>query len=95
MAEHILDVDGAQVRFLDGPFYLLSNLLTKLVNKKDFYSKGNRIERGKEERMKRYLLLIEDEELWEKFKENIEKDINTEIMELIKERAKGKGGKNK
>lgn len=43
--------------------------------------------------MKKYLLLIEDEELWEKFKEVIEKDINSEIMELIKERVKTKGGK--
>ncbi len=34
--------------------------------------------------MKKYLLLIEDEKLWEKFKEIISKDINTEIIELIK-----------
>lgn len=34
--------------------------------------------------MKKYLLLIEDEKLWEKFKKIIEKDINTEIIELIK-----------
>jgi hypothetical protein len=34
--------------------------------------------------MKKYLLLVEDEKLWEKFKEIIEKDINTEIIELIK-----------
>ena len=34
--------------------------------------------------MKKYLLLIEDEKLWEKFKEIINKDINTEIIELIK-----------
>ena len=37
--------------------------------------------------MKKYLLLIEDEKLWKKFKENIKKDINTEIIELIKERV--------
>ena len=43
--------------------------------------------------MKRYLLLIEDESLWEKFKEHIDKDINTEIMELVKEKVKSKGGK--
>ncbi len=43
--------------------------------------------------MKKYLLLIEDGELWRKFKEVIEKDINSEIMELIKERVKTKGGK--
>jgi len=38
--------------------------------------------------MKKYLLLIEDEKLWQKFKEIIKKDINTEIIELIKKRAK-------
>jgi hypothetical protein len=38
--------------------------------------------------MKKYLLLIEDEKIWEKFKESIEKDINTEIIELIKEKTK-------
>ena len=37
--------------------------------------------------MKKYLLLVEDEKLWEKFKESIDKDINTEIMELVKKRA--------
>ena len=36
--------------------------------------------------MKKYLLLIEDEKIWEKFKQNIKKDINTEIIELIKEK---------
>lgn len=36
--------------------------------------------------MKKYLLLIEDEKLWEKFKEMIDKDINTEIMNLIKKK---------
>lgn len=40
--------------------------------------------------MKKYLLLIEDEKLWEKFKENISTDINTEIIELIKKKVKGK-----
>jgi hypothetical protein len=39
--------------------------------------------------MKKYLLLIEDEKLWEKFKEAIEKDINTEILELIKSKISG------
>jgi len=34
--------------------------------------------------MKKYLLLIEDEKLWEKFKGIIKQDINTEILELIK-----------
>ncbi len=42
--------------------------------------------------MKKYLLLVEDEKIWEKFKEVITKDINTEILELIKERV-GSGGK--
>ena len=40
--------------------------------------------------MKKYLLLIEDEELWAKFKESIEKDINSEIMKLIEEKVDGK-----
>jgi len=39
--------------------------------------------------MKKYLLLIEDEKLWERFKSNLKKDINTEIMDLIKKRVKG------
>jgi hypothetical protein len=38
--------------------------------------------------MKKYLLLIEDEVLWKKFKESIQKDINSEIMELIEEKVK-------
>ena len=36
--------------------------------------------------MKKYLLLIEDEKLWEKFKKIIEKDINTELIELIRKK---------
>ncbi|MGY4884624.1 MAG: hypothetical protein ACP5NZ_03540 [Nanobdellota archaeon] len=36
--------------------------------------------------MKKYLLLIEDEKIWKKFKEVIKKDINTEILELIKKK---------
>lgn len=36
--------------------------------------------------MKKYLLLVEDEKLWEKFKQAIDKDLNTEIIELIKEK---------
>jgi hypothetical protein len=35
--------------------------------------------------MKKYLLLIEDEKLWARFKNKIQKDINTVIMELIEE----------
>jgi len=38
--------------------------------------------------MKKYLLLIEDEQLWERFKSKLKKDINSEIMDLIKKRAK-------
>jgi len=38
--------------------------------------------------MKKYLLLIEDEKLWEKFKDSIKNDINTEIIELIKNKIK-------
>ncbi len=47
--------------------------------------------------MKKYLLLVEDEVLWEKFKQIIQKDINSEIIELIEEKIKkGKSnGKNK
>ncbi len=36
--------------------------------------------------MKKYLLLVEDEELWGRFKQSIQKDINSEILELIKEK---------
>jgi len=38
--------------------------------------------------MKKYLLLIEDEQLWKKFKEIIKKDINSEIMEIIRKKIK-------
>ncbi len=37
--------------------------------------------------MKKYLLLIEDEKLWEKFKSSIDKDINTSIIEIIKDKV--------
>lgn len=37
--------------------------------------------------VKKYLLLVEDEKLWEKFKVSIDKDINSAIMELIKEKV--------
>lgn len=37
--------------------------------------------------MKKYLLLIEDEELWKKFKEIIDKDINSELMDLVKKKV--------
>jgi hypothetical protein len=40
--------------------------------------------------VKKYLLLIEDEKLWEKFKEIIQKDINTELLNLVKEKVGGK-----
>ena len=45
--------------------------------------------------MKKYLLLIEDEEMWKKFKELLEKDINTEIIDLIKKKIKKKGKNDK
>lgn len=46
--------------------------------------------------MKKYLLLIEDEKCWEKFKELIDKDINSEILDLIREKIKkGKKGEEK
>ena len=38
--------------------------------------------------MKKYLLLIEDEKLWQKFKNSLKKDINSEIIELIKKKVK-------
>jgi hypothetical protein len=44
--------------------------------------------------MKKYLLLIENEKLWEKFKGIIKKDINTEIIELIREKIGKKGRKD-
>jgi hypothetical protein len=44
--------------------------------------------------MKKYLLLIEDEKLWKKFKDSLDKDINSEIIDLIKKKIKEKGGKN-
>jgi hypothetical protein len=43
--------------------------------------------------MKKYLLLVEDEKLWERFKENIKGDINSEIIELIRKKAEGKEAK--
>ena len=36
--------------------------------------------------MKKYLLLVEDENLWKRFKESIKKDINSEIIDLIKKK---------
>ncbi|MEK6928162.1 MAG: hypothetical protein AABX11_07045 [Nanoarchaeota archaeon] len=43
--------------------------------------------------MKKYLLLVEDEKLWAKFKESIDGDINSEIMNLIKTKV-SRGGKD-
>jgi len=40
--------------------------------------------------VKKYLLLIEDEKLWERFKTLITRDINTEILELIKKKVNEK-----
>ena len=39
-------------------------------------------------KMKKYLLLVEDVKIWEEFKKLIEKDINTEIISLIKDKIK-------
>ena len=36
--------------------------------------------------MKKYLLLVEDEKIWEEFKKIINKDINSEILDLIKDK---------
>ena len=47
----------------------------------------------KGDNMKKYLLLVEDETLWQRFKSSIDKDINTEIMDLIKKKLK-KGEKS-
>ena len=38
--------------------------------------------------MKKYLLLVEDEKLWEKFKQSTTRDINTEIIDLIKQKTR-------
>lgn len=43
--------------------------------------------------MKKYLLLVEDEKLWEKFKESIRNDINSEIIDLIKKKTDSREGK--
>jgi len=43
--------------------------------------------------MKKYLLLIEDEGLWKKFKSIIQKDINSEIMKLVDEKVQKESGK--
>jgi hypothetical protein len=44
--------------------------------------------------MKKYLLLVEDETMWENFKKIIKRDINSEILELVNEKIKRvKGGK--
>ena len=44
--------------------------------------------------MKKYLLLIEDEKLWAKFKNLIKKDINSEIIDLIKKKTGAEVKKN-
>ena len=44
--------------------------------------------------MKKYLLLVEDEKLWEKFKESITENINNEIINLIKKKVEGKESKD-
>ena len=40
--------------------------------------------------MKKYLLLVEDEKLWERFKSLIKGDINSEILDLIKKKVNEK-----
>jgi len=45
----------------------------------------------KEKEMKKYLLLIEDETLWDQFKKSLSKDINTEIIEMIQDKVKTAG----
>tara|TARA_Y100000310_G_C20024383_1_gene508907 strand:- start:254 stop:385 length:132 start_codon:yes stop_codon:yes gene_type:complete len=42
--------------------------------------------------MKKYLLLIEDEKVWEEFKQSKKSDLNTEILGLIREKVE-KGGR--
>jgi len=44
--------------------------------------------------MKKYLLLVEDERLWEKFKEVIKRDLNSEIIELIRHKVTKGNHKN-
>ncbi len=43
--------------------------------------------------MKKYLLLIEDEKMWEKFKESITQDINTALIELVRDKINKEGRK--
>ena len=65
----------------------------KLFIKKAFYSSFSFGNAGKR-CMKKYLLLIEDENLWKRFKSVINNDLNSEILSLIKEKVEKKGGKN-
>ena len=65
-------------------FSLVTKLVTKLLRNIYIFNFFH----YKQENMKKYLLLIEDEKLWEKFKDVIEKDINTEIINLIKKKSK-------
>ncbi|MEK6890555.1 MAG: hypothetical protein AABX03_00285 [Nanoarchaeota archaeon] len=44
-------------------------------------------------KLKKYLLLIEDEKLWVRFKDSIKNDINSEIIELIKKKIDSGGKK--
>ncbi len=45
--------------------------------------------------MKKYLLLVEDERVWEQFKQHIDTDLNTAIIQLIKSHTEGAHGKKK
>jgi hypothetical protein len=38
--------------------------------------------------VKKYLLIVEDLDSWERFKQIIQKDINSEIMDLIREKVR-------
>ena len=45
--------------------------------------------------VKKYLLIVEDERIWEQFKHLINRDLNTEILHLIKQKVEGSHGKKK
>ena len=59
-------------------------VIKKCLNMQKFYDLNGK------ERMKKYLLLIEDEKMWLKFKDSIKNDINSEIIDLIRKKIEGK-----
>lgn len=69
-------------------FYLVIYLVTKLLRNIYIWFLIELIKISLKIEMKKYLLLIEDEKLWEKFKQSIEKDINTEIISLIEKKIR-------